>query len=122
MKELFKTNPLEGKYKKAFEEAKEVLGIDDQEAEVMEQIVGLVQLMATVEKLPLEIELKTTKAELERVRDEARKLKAKVNALEEVNAELTKEKENLVGSLKAMKDLSIAEDRIENVVTLEFRR
>lgn len=126
MEELFKINPLEGKYKEAFEEAKEILGIDGKEAEAMELIIGLVQSIVTVEKLPLEVEKASLEVKLKSALEDARRYKAKANALEEANKELLNENETLRNSLKALKDLSIAEDRIKAVnpktVTLEFRR
>lgn len=120
MEELFKNIKLEGVYKESHEEAIKLFDLSEEEAKAMESVAGLVQTVARLEKLPLEIELGIVKAELEEVTKEARELKAKVNALEEANKKLEIENSNLLGSLKALKEVSIAEDKIE-ATTLEYK-
>lgn len=120
MEELFKNIILEGAYKEAHEEAIEMFELSEEEAKVMEGVAGLVQTVARLEKLPLEIELGTTKAELNGLKEEARVLKAKANALEEENKRLRIENNNLLNSLKAMKEISVAEDKIESTLDPTF--
>lgn len=120
MEELFKNIILEGAYKEAHEEAIEMFDLSEEEAKAMESVAGLVQTVARLEKLPLEVEIATLKAELERTKDEARKLKVKANALEEANKKLTIENNNLLNSLKAMKEISVAEDKIESTLDPTF--
>lgn len=115
MEELFKNIELKGAYKEAHEEATKLFDLSEEEAEAMESVAGLVQVIAGLEKLPLELELTAIKGELKIAQEEARKLKAKANALEEANKKLTIENNNLLTSLKAMKELSIAEDKINEV-------
>lgn len=120
MDNIFKNVELKGAYKEAHEEAIKLFDLSEEEASVMESIVGLVQTVGMLEKLPLEIELGLAKAEFEEVTNEARVLKAKVNALEEANKKLEIENRNLLGSLKALKEVSIAEDKIEATI-LEYK-
>ena len=113
MDKIFKDIELKGAYKEAHEEAVKLFDLSEEEARVMESLAGLVQTVVMLEKLPLEIEL-------EKVTKEARELKAKVNALEEANKKLEIENNNLLGSLKALKEVSIADDKIE-ATTLEYK-
>lgn len=115
IEQLFENISLEGVYKEAFQEATEKYNFTEEEAKAMESLTGLVQIITTAEKLPLQLELEVTKAELERLKDSNRKLKVKANALEEANKKLKIENDNLLGSLKAFKELSVMEDRIEAV-------
>lgn len=120
MEKIFKNIELKGAYKEAHEEAVKLFDLSEEEARVMESVAGLVQTVVMLEKLPLEIDLGIAKAELEKVTKEARELKAKVNALEEANKKLEIENNNLLGSLKALKEVSIADDKIE-ATTLEYK-
>ena len=113
MEKIFKNIELKGAYKEAHEEAVKLFHLSEEEARAMESLAGLVQTVVMLEKLPLEIEL-------EKVTKEARELKAKVNALEEANKKLEIENNNLLGSLKALKEVSIADDKIE-ATTLEYK-
>lgn len=113
MDKIFKNIELKGAYKEAYEEAVKMFNLSEDEARVMESVAGLVQTVVRLEKLLLEIEL-------EKVTKEARVLKAKVNALEEANKKLEIENSNLLGSLKALKEVSIADDKIE-ATTLEYK-
>lgn len=115
MENIFKNIELTGAYKEAHEEAIKMFELSEEEAKAMESVAGLVQTVARLEKLPLEVELMTLKAELEHTKEEARKLKAKANALEEANKKLTIENNNLLGSIKALKEVSVTEDKIEAV-------
>lgn len=115
MEELFKNIELKGAYKEAHEEAIKLFDLSEEEAKAMEIVAGLVQVIAGLEKLPLELELTAIKGELKIAQEEARKLKAKANALEEANKKLQLENNNLLASLKAMKELSVAEDKINEV-------
>lgn len=115
MEELFKNIELKGAYKEAHEEAIKLFDLSEEEAKAMESVAGLVQIIAGLEKLPLELELTAIKGELKIAQEEARKLKAKANALEEANKKLQLENNNLLASLKAMKELSVAEDKINEV-------
>lgn len=120
MDKIFKNIELKGAYKEAHEEAVKLFDLSEEEARDMESVAGLVQTIGMLEKLPLEKELGIAKAELEKVTKEARELKAKVNALEEANKKLEIENNNLLGSLKALKEVSIADDKIE-ATTLEYK-
>lgn len=115
MEELFKNLQLSGNYKEVFEEFKSTKDLTEKEADTLEAIVGLVQLIVNVEKLPLQMENELLHVKLTEAKKEARKYKIKCEALEEANKELNIDAEKLVRSLTAMKELSIADDRIEAV-------
>lgn len=117
MEDLFKTIQLEGTFKEAFEEAKVTLNIPEEDSDRLETIVGLVQLITKVEKLSLETELEALHKRLAILRKEATEYKIKYNAVVEANKQLTLENESLLSSLKAMKELSIEDDRINEIST-----
>ena len=115
MENIFKNIELTGIFKDAFEETTKDFNLSGEDKELLEIVAGIVKVVSTLEKTPLQVEIATLKDELNIYKDEARKLKAKVNALEEVNKKLTIENSNLLGSLKALKEISVAEDKIEEV-------
>lgn len=105
---LFKSLKLEGAYLEAFEEAKKNLGLNDQEADFLENIAGLVQLIVKAETLPYILEIESLKHDNER-------LEGLYSSLKKENKKLIVENQNLLDVLKTYRKLSMINDNMDGI-------
>lgn len=115
MEKLFNVNPLEGVYLEAFEEAKKEMNLDDKEAELLESVAGMTQIISNLEKAPLLAKIEVLEKELKATRSANFLLKAKVNSVEETLNRVRVERDRLKQSLIAMKEVSILGDKLEEL-------